>query len=183
MPSHGSHVLFGGAPVTHGATGPVVHLVHGLPGTGKTHFARELAERTGAVLLNHDHIRVVLYGPNPPSEGFELATGRIHELIWEMAGQFLRHGVPVILDHGFWTRASRDEARQRVADLGAQVLFYEMECRPELADARVMVRNRANEPGTLIIAPGALDLFRSRFEPMQPDEPRTVVRSDPGLGG
>lgn len=156
----------------------LVHLIHGLPGTGKTTFARKLAADAGAVLLNHDEVRVAVFGNTPPSERFEEYTDRIRALIWSFAEKFVQHDIEVILDHGFWTRASRDQARNRAIAMRAEPRFYEMVCPPSLADARVLRRNEALEPGALFIPPGALDIFRSRFEPMTPDEERVLIHTD-----
>ena len=156
----------------------LIHLIHGLPGTGKTAFARKLAAETGAILLNHDEVRVAVFGSTPPSERFEEYTERINALIWSFAEKFVQRDIAVILDHGFWTRASRDQAKTRAIAMRAEPRFYEMVCAPSVADARVLKRNETLEPGTLFIPPGALDIFRSRFEPMTPDEERVTIHTD-----
>jgi len=76
--------------------------------------------------------------------------------------------VNVVLDDGFWTRASRDEARAWAATLGVPLHLYTLTL-PE-AEARRRVALRNAEPGQLHIAPETLDLFWSRFEPVGPDE-------------
>jgi aralkylamine N-acetyltransferase len=157
---------------------PTVYLIHGLPGSGKTVFARKLATATGAVLLNHDAIRTAVFGFDPPKEGFEECTARIRELIWTLTEKFVRHGVDVILDHGFWSRAERDEARVRSRSFGADPHFYRMVCPDAIADARVLRRNEAADPGTLFVPPGALELFRARFQPMGADELSIPIRTD-----
>ena len=157
---------------------PTIHLLHGLPGSGKTAFARRLVADTGAVLLNHDAVRTAVFGFDPPKEGFEEYTARIHELIWVFTEKFVRHGVDVILDHGFWTRSERDEARARSRSFGAEPRFYRMVCPDAIADARVLKRNEAAEPGTLYVPPGALDVFRARFQPMEADEESIPIRTD-----
>jgi len=157
---------------------PTIYLIHGLPGSGKTVFARRLAAETGAVLLNHDAIRTAVFGFDPPKEGFEECTARIHELIWTLTEKFVGHGVDVILDHGFWSRAERDEARVRSRSFGADPRFYRMVCPDAMADARVLKRNEAAESGTLYVPPGALDVFRARFQPMGADEESIPIRTD-----
>ena len=156
----------------------IIHLIHGLPGSGKTVFARKLEADTGAVLLNHDAIRTAVCGFDPPKEDFQEYTKRIHGLIWMLTEKFIAHGVDVILDHGFWTRAERDEARAHARSIGVEPRFYRMECSDSMADARVLKRNEASAPGTLYIPPGALDVFRARFEPMGADEPSISIRTD-----
>ena len=117
-------------------------------------------------------------GFDPPKEDFQDYTRRIHGLIWMLTEKFIRHDVDVILDHGFWSRAERDEARVRARALGVEARFYRMVCADAVADARVLQRNREARPGTLSIPPGALDGFRSRFEPMGPEEESIPVRTD-----
>ena len=156
----------------------IIHLIVGLPGSGKTVFAQKLEADTGAVLLNHDAIRTAVCGFDPPKEDFQEYTKRIHGLIWMLTERFIAHGVAVILDHGFWTRAERDEARAHARSIGVEPIFYRMECSDSIADARVLKRNEASAPGILYIPPGALDVFRARFEPMGADEPSISIRTD-----
>jgi predicted kinase len=157
---------------------PCVHLLHGLPGTGKTTFARQLEIETGGVCLSHDAWMVDLYGHNPPAEFFADYHDRVQDLIWKVAAQILGRGIDVILDHGFWTRESRDHARARVKLLGASPRLYQMLCSSDLADARVLRRTAAGGDAVLQINEHALEVFRQRFEPLDPDEECIVVRTD-----
>lgn len=152
-----------------------IHLLHGLPGTGKTTFARRLAADTGAVRLNHDEWMTALYGHNPPAEHFADYHDRILALIWQMTAEFVARDIDVILDHGFWTRASRDQARAKAAELSAACRLYALVCPPAVADARVLQRSTELKSGVLDINQAALDIFRTRYEPLAPDEEHLAV--------
>lgn len=80
----------------------------------------------------------------------------------------LELGVPVILDHGFWTRASRDELRARAAGLGVPLTFHVLALPDEEALRRVRARNEVG--GAMYIADETYRLFRGRFEALGADE-------------
>ena len=146
-----------------------IHLLHGLPGTGKSTYARTLHTETNAVILNHDEWMTTLYGDNPPAEHFADYHQRVLNLIWKMTAEFVLRDIDVILDHGFWTRTSRDQARAKAHEFGANPKLYTMVCPSAMADVRVLKRGQ-NSPDTLYIDQAALDLFRSRYEPIRPEE-------------
>lgn len=150
---------------------PTIHLLHGLPGTGKTTFARKLAADTGAVCLTHDEWMTALYGNDPPAEHFAEYHDRVLALIWKMTAEFVRRDIDVILDHGFWTRTARDVARKQARAIGGIPKLYHMVCPDAVADARVLERSKHPQPGVLLIDAHALQLFRSRYEPPGENEP------------
>ncbi|MBP6506299.1 MAG: ATP-binding protein [Opitutaceae bacterium] len=156
---------------------PTVHLLHGLPGTGKTTFAHKLAAELNAVRLTHDEWMTILYGTNPPAEHFADYHDRVLSLIWKMAAEFISHDIDVILDHGFWTRKSRDAARAQTQAIGATPKFYRLVCPDPVADARVLERSKNPRPGVLLIDAAALELFRSRYEPLGEDELHIIVNT------
>lgn len=154
---------------------PTIHLLHGLPGTGKTTFSRKLTAESHAVCLNHDEWMTALYGHNPPAEHFAEYHDRVLALIWKMAAEFVHEDIDVILDHGFWTRKARDDARIQARTIGATPKLYRMVCPDAVADARVLERSMNPPPGVLLIDAHALQLFRSRYEPLGNDEPCLMV--------
>lgn len=152
---------------------PVIHAVHGYIGAGKTTFARRLEHELPALRLNSDEWMVQLHGPDAPEEVFRPGVARVQALQRELAGRALRLGVSVVLDDGFWTRASRDELRRWAADLGVPLRLYTLPLPPAEARRRIEARNA--EPGSLYIAPATYELFLGRFEPLGPDEQAEVV--------
>ena len=147
-----------------------IHLLHGLPGTGKTTFAGRLAREHHAIILSHDQAMVAQHGGNPPQADFARFAAEISETLWARAEQLVRQGQDVILDWGFWTRASRDEARIRIAAFGGKYRLYLMVCPAAVARERVLARDQFDRTDVLLINGAAWDAFALRFEPLATDE-------------
>ena len=74
---------------------PVMILVSGLPGTGKSYFARQMASRCPIMVLESDGIRKALF-PKPtylPSE-----SGRTFDALHIAAERLLRQNISVLVD-------------------------------------------------------------------------------------
>jgi predicted kinase len=156
---------------------PTIHLLHGIVGSGKTTFARRLERDLSAVRFSPDEWMVTLHGVNPPEALFRDQAARIEALIWEHAGRILRAGVDVVHEGGFWTRASRDDARRRAREWGVECRLYALRCPVEVARRRTLARTAGMPEGTLEISGPTFDLLLQRFEPLGPDEPCSVVET------
>ncbi|MGA2469262.1 MAG: ATP-binding protein, partial [Solirubrobacteraceae bacterium] len=93
-------------------------LICGLPASGKTALARELAPRIPAIRLNKDHWTTEL-GHDVWDDEFRV---RIEAQLWALTQELLAQGQSVILEWGHWERVERDEKR-----LGARALGVEVE--------------------------------------------------------
>ena len=155
---------------------PTAHLLCGRIGSGKTTFARKLAQESAAIRFTHDEWMVKLYGPNQPEDDYRECFVRVESLIWEMAEAALRAGTDVILDFGFWSRDSRDIARDRVEAAGAVARFYSLTCPRSVAMDRTLTRSVNPPADSLWIDRAAYEKLDALFEPMQDDEEFVLVQ-------
>ncbi len=149
---------------------PTAHLLHGFVGAGKTTFARRLEAEHRAVRFTHDEWMHSLYGDNPPADQFTELYDRVDALIWTYALRLLELGTDVILDSGFWSRDSRATARQRVIDAGAEPRLYFIDTPESIMRERILKRTDDLPSDSLKINSGAFELFKKRFEELDPDE-------------
>ena len=97
-------------------TEPVLIIVCGLPGAGKTTISRSLAtERTGIRLCPDDWLEALEI-----SLWDEQLRDRVERLQWELARDLLRAGNVVIIEWGTWGRDERERLRLEARTLGAQ---------------------------------------------------------------
>ena len=113
---------------------------------------------------------VRLHGWNPPEEHFGEYRAQVEKLIWDEATRVIGAGTDVVLDHGFWTRESRDAARDRARSAGAVARFYEVFCPHEIMRVRALERSRSPKTDSLWIDGAGFDKLFAGFEPMQDDE-------------
>lgn len=154
---------------------PVAHLMHGFVGAGKTTFARKLEAETGAVRFTHDEWMHRLYGENPPADCFFNLYDRVDGMIWDYASRLLALGQSVILDSGFWTREVRDAARRRVVESGAIPRLYFIDTPEPIMRERMQNRSDALPEDSLLINGDAFDGFKTRFQPLEPDEEHIYI--------
>lgn len=147
-----------------------LHMLCGLPGSGKTVRARELETAGEGVLLNADSWVCRLFPDDAEAAARDERKVLVHELQWELAEQMLSTGVSVILDWGVWSRDERHHYRQRARELGADVRTIFLDEDIETLHERVANRNLDLPKETFIISAEELDEWAAIFEPPTQDE-------------
>jgi predicted kinase len=142
---------------------PRLVLLCGLPASGKTTLARQLAESYGAVRLNPDEWESTLE-VDPFDEGFQ---ARLEAQFWELAQRLLVLGISVVLEWGFWARSERDEKREAARTLGVAVELRFLDTPYEELVRRVVARHAA---GGIAITESHMERYRATFEPPTDDE-------------
>src|SRR5215212_125779 len=141
-----------------GRSQPRLVLLCGLPASGKTTLARELAEAYRAVRLNLDEWELAL-GIDPFDEDFQ---SRLESQFSELARRLLALGTSVILEWGFWARSERDEKRALGRSLGAAVELRFLDVPYEELARRVVDRHAT---GGLAITETHMEQYRRIFQP------------------
>jgi predicted kinase len=148
---------------------PLVFILHGYLGVGKTTLARKLEADHAAIRFTHDEWIRALYGNDPPETFFADYAARVSGLIEATWTRCLKLGLNIVLDFGFWSRSERDRTRALVAQFGGECRLYHLTCPDEIARRRIERRNE-NLDSSLFIAPATYDALKARFEPLDPDE-------------
>lgn len=144
----------------------IMHMIHGFVGVGKTTFAKELEQKTGAKRFTPDEHMIEVYGHNPPAEKFAEYQKKIKDEIWQEVRQAVNSGGDVILDFGFWTLEERNQVRDFAAEVGADIQLYELQCSEETSVQRTLERTAELPDGAFFIDQNAIEEFKERFEPI-----------------
>jgi predicted kinase len=143
-----------------------LHLVCGLPCSGKSTLAERLEREGQALRLTPD-----LWMSRIVRDGYDAERRKaVGEIQLDIAMRVLELGVNVVWEAGFWARSERDAIRARAAGIGATVKLHFLDATLEELTARVIARNAALPPHTFHVEPADLALWWTWFEPPSPDE-------------
>ena len=145
-----------------------LHLICGLPGSGKTTLARQLERELRALRLAPDEWMARIVG-----DGYDEAKRAAVEAVqWEIAlgSSALARIKAVLRENGFWSRSERDDFRARAAVVGADTKLHFLDVPRDELLRRLALRNAAPQQATFSVNEAQLDLWSSWFERPSPDE-------------
>lgn len=152
----------------------------GTVGSGKTTFAKQLANEYGAIRFSMDEWMIPLFGEHMPRAEFDQRLDQLTELFQQAAVQLLDLEIAVIFDFGLWSKQQRSELRDWASGVNAELEIIYMRCDFTTCRTRVLGRNSSSKNVHYQINEEMLQLFLSRFEEPGEDESVTVINADAG---
>jgi predicted kinase len=155
---------------------PALVMAAGLPGSGKSRFCRELRRRTGAVILESDALRQVLF---PQPDHSQAESRRLFTAIHGAIERLLRAGVHTILDATNLAEWQREPVYAIAERTGARLLLVWLEAPPRIVQARLAKRCRGADTKDRSTA-GIAVYERMRAQVEEIRRPHRVVNTSRG---
>ncbi|HTI68102.1 MAG TPA: ATP-binding protein [Caulobacteraceae bacterium] len=156
---------------------PLVHLVCGSTGAGKTTYALRLTAQLGGVRFSIDEWMTALFwrdSPQPIEAAWALERiERCQGLIWSTAAQVAGRGLPVVLDLGFTKAAARARFAGLAREAGLAPKLHFVDVPAEERWRRVEARNADKGPARQLgfaVTRGMFDFVEGMWEPPTPAE-------------
>ena len=147
-----------------------LHLMVGLPCSGKTTRAKILEEEYNALLLTTDKWHIKLFGDDAMEQDHDKRHENVEEILWEIAKRVLTLGIDVILDFGFWAKAERIYFKNKSKELGVTFKIHFMDVPKDELYKRLDKRNKDLPEGAFTIPKEYMDEYIRIFQPVEHEE-------------
>lgn len=155
---------------------PRLVLLCGLPGSGKSTFARHLVRERPAVTFSPDQWSADL----DVSVADELFRYRLEQCFVGLGWELLALGVTVVLEFGLWGRGERDVLRDGARLRGIPVELHLLDAPIDELWRRVEVRNGRAEHGAVVLTRADLERYAGVFQ--RPDRGELALFDAPLSG-
>jgi predicted kinase len=147
-----------------------LHLMVGLPCSGKTTRAKILEKEYNAIILALDKWHIKLFGNDTMEKTHDIRHRIIEEIMLEIAERLLILGTNVILDFGFWGKEERMHLKNKAKELGVNFKIHFMDVPKEELHKRLFKRNNELPAGTFEIPKEKMDEYMELFQPPEREE-------------
>jgi predicted kinase len=156
----------------------MVIVVVGVPGVGKSFFARRFAETFSAPLVSEDKIRYTLFSSHTYSKNENVMVDQVSKLIVD---ELLVNGKTFIMDGGYNSRVSRDNIAHLASQYGFRTLIVWVQTDEPTARRRAQNRSIkvAGDQYKQSLTPDQWDSLAKSFTPpdIENKEKNSVVIS------
>ena len=148
----------------------ILHLMVGLPCSGKTTKAKVLEKEYNALLLTTDKYHIKLFGNDTLEREHDKRHENVEEILWEIAQRVLIIGIDVILDFGFWGKTERIYFKNKSKELGLNFKVHYMDISKEELFKRLERRNKELSNEVFRIPKEMMEEFIKVFQPFEENE-------------
>ena len=147
-----------------------LHLMVGLPCSGKTTLAQKLERELPALRLTPDEWQIRLFGQDAEEPEHDARHSLIEAILWNIASRALELGTNVILDYGLWAREEREDYRLRAKHLGASSEVHYLDVPEDELLRRLEKRNSRPSQESFLISEEAMKPWIAFFQKPTLDE-------------
>ena len=147
-----------------------LHLMVGLPCSGKTTLAQKIEHELPALRLTPDEWHIRLFGQDAEEPEHDARHSLIEAILWNIASRALELGTNVILDYGFWAREEREDYRLRAKQLGASSEVHYLDVPEDELLRRLEKRNSRPSQVSFLISEEAMKPWIAFFQKPTLDE-------------
>ena len=147
-----------------------LHLMIGLPCSGKSTLAKKLEHELPAFRLNLDECHILLFGQDAEEPEHDARHSLIETMLWNIASRALELGTNVILDYGLWAREEREDYRLWAKQLGASSEIHFLDVPEAELLRRLAVRNSQPSQESFRISEESMKPWIEFFQRPTPDE-------------
>lgn len=152
---------------------PILYLLCGKVGSGKSSFAKKLESQEILRFSNDEIALAKIQTFRNPQDDYRVTSEPIlrraeeeaRKETLELALAALRDKRSVVLDDGFWSKAARDHYRQLAAEVGAKVVLYYLPIELEKQWRRLEKRNSGDLRDVHYISFEEMQYLNKFFEP------------------
>ncbi len=131
------------SPTPESTARPVIVILSGLPGSGKSHFGRRLVEQVPLLVLQSDHLRKALF-PHPSYTDAESA--RLFDAYHALIEDLLAHGTPLLIDATNLVEAHRERLYRAARRPEVRPILVRLTAPREVIYRRLQRRSRGMDP-------------------------------------
>lgn len=163
---------------------PTLYIFLGLPGSGKTYFARKLSEKLGIVRLNSDSMRIAIFGSREKTQEIyqsgnrEILNSYVFNAMDYATEELLAKGQSIIQDANYNQLSNRMNLEQLAAQYDGRVVLVCIKTPKEIAAKRGQERTETTDQRKLSFTELADVHERHTKNTDQPTESELTIEID-----
>lgn len=158
-----------------------VHLICGLPASGKSTVARAIARDEEGLCLTLDSWMQTLYDLNFDDPSYGAHATHCQSLMWKLAVAVIHHGRSCVLDWNQWSKERRSRWRHLAQEVGAKAVVHWVTTPLEQAILQSDARNALMLAGAYRLSESDVRHMVDLFEPPDIAEGHVIRHPAPSV--